>query len=155
MCVRVLVWVRIIHTIFSRMRTTIARLGHGCKTYYGYCTARLPWYLLSKVFILFFFQKFFSIFFFIFIFFFFWILDIDARSFCLYEKGLFGMSAYRYTPTGWTDERVLLGYKAFRALIRQPLISSLISVSHWAHLVLAFCYTPENNIRVRCFLYVI
>ena len=25
---------------------------------------------------------------------------IDARSFCLYVKGLFGMSAYQYAPTG-------------------------------------------------------
>ena len=28
------------------------------------------------------------------------IVLIDARSFCLYTKGLFGMFAYRYTPTG-------------------------------------------------------
>ena len=34
-------------------------------------------------------------------------LLIDARSFCLYVKGLFGMFAYRYAPKGEQTRRHL------------------------------------------------
>ena len=47
------------------------------------------------------------------------ILLSDAKSLIFTSNGLFGMSAYRLKPPGNRDE-TFLGYKAFRALFRQP-----------------------------------
>ena len=53
--------------------------------------------------------------------------DYFQMNYALVMKGLFGMFAYQYTPMGELTTNPL-GYKAFHTLIRQPIISSLISV---------------------------
>ena len=54
----------------------------------------------------------------------------DAKSLIFMSNGLFGMSAYRLKPPGNRDE-TFLGYKAFRALVRQPKFLFFLNISDY------------------------